>query len=353
MIYLGEFKPGVSSNPFYGANFHSDQATLVDPTYVEAQLRSPSGIWTNLQTPTKQNNKTGFYGGIVSIIGFSPGQYTIRLSGTVATAKSVATLFSFDVVTNLESDVYSLIEASDISRELADTTILNTLGTLATSTELTSLGSDIGTVIGTVPTTEEIDAQLTLSHGSGSWRSGMILRTLPRSEYSTPTIYNGRDNRMVIQILANGVAADLSSLSRITLVEGTTVRVDSALSGAGTGQAIDWAPGNGIIVCYLGHELIPVGMRHLEFVLYDTSSPNGLRVNLSLSTVVVDGPVGTRFPAINLTEPITSGLALDTTAEYSLALGALAAGYGIDASGNLTFNGEQVEWNGDAVTFTP
>lgn len=105
MINLGEFKE--SSSVFYGANFHNDTGTVENPTSPEAQIRNSAGTWSNLTTPTIQNSKTGFYGGTIDTTGYSVGQFSIRLAGTVATAKTVATIFCFTIVANITSDVYN------------------------------------------------------------------------------------------------------------------------------------------------------------------------------------------------------------------------------------------------------
>jgi hypothetical protein len=103
--YLGEFKAGTSV--FYGANFHNDTGTIEDPTSPEAQQRTPAGAWSGLTAPAKQNSKTGFYGGTIDTTGYAVGEYIIRMAGTVTTAKTTATIFSFTIVANIASDTYS------------------------------------------------------------------------------------------------------------------------------------------------------------------------------------------------------------------------------------------------------
>ena len=103
MINLGEFKPG--DTVFYAANFHSDAGALVDPSTPTARLRNHAGTWSNLTAPAQQDAKTGFFGGTIDTTGFSAGQHIIRLAGTVATAKDVATVFCFTIVANIASDV--------------------------------------------------------------------------------------------------------------------------------------------------------------------------------------------------------------------------------------------------------
>lgn len=95
MIYLGTFTAG--DTVFYAENFHDDTGTLADPTSPEAQLRGPAGSWTALAAPSKQNSKTGFFGGTYDTTGDAAGQYCLRMAGTVATAKDVATVFFYDL----------------------------------------------------------------------------------------------------------------------------------------------------------------------------------------------------------------------------------------------------------------
>lgn len=105
MVNLGEFKAGTSV--FYGANFHNDTGTIEDPTSPEAQIRDTAGTWSSLTAPAKQNTKTGFYGGTVDTTSYAAGQYIIRMAGTVTTTKTVATVFCFTIVANIESDTIS------------------------------------------------------------------------------------------------------------------------------------------------------------------------------------------------------------------------------------------------------
>lgn len=95
MIYLGTF--AIGDTVFYAENFHDDTGTLSDPTSPEAQVRDSGGTWASLTAPAKQNSKTGFYGGTYDTSGKAVGQYCIRMKGTVATAKDVATVFFFDL----------------------------------------------------------------------------------------------------------------------------------------------------------------------------------------------------------------------------------------------------------------
>lgn len=83
-MYLGEFKIG--ETVFIPADFH-DPATgdILDPTSPVARMRDPSGTFSTLATPTKQDTTDGFFGTTVVTTGFTPGQYVVNFSGTVGT----------------------------------------------------------------------------------------------------------------------------------------------------------------------------------------------------------------------------------------------------------------------------
>lgn len=107
MIYLGKFKAGDTVK--YRGNFHNDTGTLENPTSPEAQLEKPDASFTALTAPAIINAKTGHYGGSIDTTGFAVGQHLIRMAGTVATAKTVATEFCFTIVANIESDTYGVV----------------------------------------------------------------------------------------------------------------------------------------------------------------------------------------------------------------------------------------------------
>jgi len=118
MIFLGIFKASIPV--FFAANFHNDTGMLEDPTSPEAQIRDTAGVWTSLAAPTKQNAKPGHYGSTVDTTSFSPGQYTIRMAGTVTTAKTVATEFCFQVKATTAEDVYARLGAPSGASVLND-----------------------------------------------------------------------------------------------------------------------------------------------------------------------------------------------------------------------------------------
>lgn len=107
MIFLGEFKAGATVK--YRANFHNDTGTLESPTSPEAQIEKPDASFTALTAPAVINAKIGHFGGSIDTTGFAVGQHIIRMAGTVATAKTVATEFCFTIVANVESDTYAIV----------------------------------------------------------------------------------------------------------------------------------------------------------------------------------------------------------------------------------------------------
>lgn len=96
MIDLGSHIAGAAVK--YRENFHNDTGTIEDPTGPEAQLEKPDGTFVALTVPAKINAKTGHYGGSVDTTGFAAGQYIIRMAGTVATAKTTAREFYFQIL---------------------------------------------------------------------------------------------------------------------------------------------------------------------------------------------------------------------------------------------------------------
>lgn len=96
MIFLGFYKAGETVK--YRSNFHNDTGTIENPTSPAAEHENPAGTFTTLTAPAIVNSKTGHYGGSIDTTGFATGQHFIRMQGTVATAKTVATEFCFQIV---------------------------------------------------------------------------------------------------------------------------------------------------------------------------------------------------------------------------------------------------------------
>lgn len=121
MIFLGTYKAGATVK--YRANFHNDQGTLENPTSPEAQREDPASTFTALTAPAIINAKTGHYGGSIDTTGFATGQHFIRMAGTVATAKVVATEFCFQIV------AYDPNDATDLGLTNLDAAISSRLAT--------------------------------------------------------------------------------------------------------------------------------------------------------------------------------------------------------------------------------
>lgn len=86
-------------------------------------------------------------------------------------------------------------------------------------------------------------------------------------------VYNGYDNTIDLLLKADGVAQDLSSVTRMTLEVGD-VTVDSDESG----DAFDWDTGTtGKVVLALGDQDISAGgYDDAKLTVYDTENTNGI-----------------------------------------------------------------------------
>lgn len=118
MMYLDRHTAGISV--FYAAHFHNE-GTVEDPTTPTARIRTPTGVWSDLTTPAKQDGQTGFYGGTVDTTGFAAGQYIIAMRGTVGTGQVVATQFCFGVgpAPAVPGDAMALTGAYDAAKTAA------------------------------------------------------------------------------------------------------------------------------------------------------------------------------------------------------------------------------------------
>jgi len=96
MIWLGEFTAGETVP--VRAQFHDDTGAAADPTGPFARMETGSGTFADLDTPTKRDSKTGYFGVDVDTSGYSAGIRTVRIGGTVATGKAVAAVYGFRVV---------------------------------------------------------------------------------------------------------------------------------------------------------------------------------------------------------------------------------------------------------------
>ncbi len=96
MIWLGEIVAG-ETVPLR-AQFHDDTANAADPTTPAARMETGVGAFADLAAPTKRDARTGYYGVDVDTTGFAAGIRTVRIGGTVATAKVTAAVYGFRVV---------------------------------------------------------------------------------------------------------------------------------------------------------------------------------------------------------------------------------------------------------------
>lgn len=111
----------IAGQPFpYAGNFHNDQGTIEDPTGATSRIRNTAGTWSGLAAPTKQDGKTGHFGGSVDTTGFAKGVYLIRMEGTVTTAKTTAKEFSFTVVDPADFKANVAAVKTDTERLLAE-----------------------------------------------------------------------------------------------------------------------------------------------------------------------------------------------------------------------------------------
>ena len=89
---------------------------------------------------------------------------------------------------------------------------------------------------------------------------------------TTEIVYDGHDNTIDLLLKADGVAQDLSSVTRMTLEVGSSI-VDSAVSGS----AFDWAPGvTGKLILVLGDEGLTAGSYRATLTVYDSTNTDGI-----------------------------------------------------------------------------
>lgn len=96
----------------------------------------------------------------------------------------------------------------------------------------------------------------------------------------TETVFLGRDNSVDLLLKADGTAADLSSVTKIT-ASFRSVLISSEDSTAG---AIRWEGDDfdtGEIQLHLGDEAIPAGKYSVPIVVYDAANANGIQWTVS------------------------------------------------------------------------
>jgi hypothetical protein len=113
---------------YYQRQFHNDQGTAEDPTGPEAQLQKPDGSWVALTAPAKQNSKTGLFGGSLDMSNattYPVGRYSLRIGGTVATAKVVAAVIEFELTEYSVDDIYGRLGAPVAASLSADVAVVD------------------------------------------------------------------------------------------------------------------------------------------------------------------------------------------------------------------------------------
>ena len=89
---------------------------------------------------------------------------------------------------------------------------------------------------------------------------------------TTEVTYLGHDNTIDLLLKADGIAHDLSSVTRMTL-EVDSVTVDSAISTS----AFDWATGTtGKLILILGDESLIAGEYRATLTVYDSTNTDGI-----------------------------------------------------------------------------
>ena len=89
---------------------------------------------------------------------------------------------------------------------------------------------------------------------------------------TTEYVYDGHDKTIDLLLKADGVAVDLSEVSRMTLEVGSAT-IDSDVSGS----AFDWDTGvTGKIILALGGEGLTAGAHRATLIVYDPLNTNGI-----------------------------------------------------------------------------
>ena len=87
------------------------------------------------------------------------------------------------------------------------------------------------------------------------------------------TIYLGKNNAIDLILQADGVAVNLSSVTRMILRDvGCLWEVDSTTSAG----AFDWSAGGGALSPRLGDETIPPGTYNCWLIVFDPTNTDGI-----------------------------------------------------------------------------
>lgn len=96
-------------------------------------------------------------------------------------------------------------------------------------------------------------------------------------------VYLGRDNTVDLQILADGIPVDLSSITKYELKDTQCSWLVSSLTSP---TAFDDSLGDGKLTISLGEEVIPVGDQSAWLILYDANHQDGIIWCKVLLTVI-------------------------------------------------------------------
>lgn len=83
-------------------------------------------------------------------------------------------------------------------------------------------------------------------------------------------IYKSRNNRVVGEFYFDGVPANFSPVTRMTLLAGGVL-----LDSNDDPQLIDWSLGNGKVGFKIGQSAVPLGLHQCTLVAFDPNHPDG------------------------------------------------------------------------------
>ncbi len=102
----------------------------------------------------------------------------------------------------------------------------------------------------------------------------------------TEYVYLGRDNSIDLLLKADGVAADLASVTKITAsFKGTLVSSTNSTAGAIRWSGAGYATGE--IRLFLGSQTIPAGRYDVPIVVYDPANTSGVQWMVDSDTIGV------------------------------------------------------------------
>lgn len=99
-------------------------------------------------------------------------------------------------------------------------------------------------------------------------------------------IYLNRDNQIILELRTNESLVDLSGLTRVVLVVGTTTLDSLTVSGY-----FDWTDtgyGTGTLIIDVGSATITEGYYNSYLIVYDNTNANGIVWGKKFTVVVED-----------------------------------------------------------------